>query len=950
MATDDKITTSLEVDVTQFKKGLSDASRAIRLANSEFDAATAGMGKWSDSADGLRAKLGQLDKTLGAQEDALSVLRAEYDRVVQAQGEGSKGAEELAIKINKQEAAVKKTKSAISKYNDDLENLDDNNEEAADSTEEVGDSFSGIASGAKKAASAAGTLAVNLAKVAGKTIITGLKAVATASAGLVTAFLATAETSKEWIANMNKLESAAVDAGRSTEDAKKQFTEFYGILGDETAAVTTVNNLSAIGMSEENLASITNSMTGIWAKYGDSIPLDGLAESINETSRVAQVTGNLADALNWAGVNEDTFNEQLAACSTEAERQQLIVDTLNGVYGELGKTYAEQNANIIESNKATAEMNHVLAEVGNTAMPVMTALKLTGASILTDLMPNIKLLGESFKGMSDGSYAAARGIGEALGGIIQQLVTKFAESLPQIALMGSAIITSLLNGIVAAAPSIASGMNQVVQYFMNSASFLLAGATVIIGNLIQSFTNAIPKFIETGANILTSLLTGLASAIPGMFTTASEIITNFVTAIQTNLPAILAAGGEVVYQLVNGIVTRLPDIVSGAVNLIGNFVSGLQENLPKVLEKGSELVGELGDGIKENLPALTEKALDIIMNFAETIYDNFPKIIDTGFELLTNIVQGVMNALPKFIEKAPEIISKFANTINDNFPKILKKGVELIGEIIKGIIQAIPTLVKNIPKIITAIVDVWEAFNWLNLGKKAITFMKDGILKMVSGLKSAGKNVLEAVTNVVKDLPGKLKSFGSDAISGLGNALKNGWSTVKSGAASLFNNIVGYFKDLPSKLLSVGKDLVKGLWNGISDMTGWIIDKIEGFGDRVLDGIKDFFKIGSPSKIMEDEVGAWIPRGMAEGSTGGQKYVDTAMTELAKSALGNANAALSGGTSKTSVQTAQSGGSSRTAGTPTYVFNQYNSSPKALSRAEIYRQTKNQLRFASATT
>ncbi len=948
MATDDKITTSLEVDVTQFKKGLSDASRAIRLANSEFDAATAGMGKWSDSADGLRAKLGQLDKTLGAQEDALSVLRSEYDRVVQAQGEGSKGAEELAIKINKQEAAVKKTKSAISKYNDDLEHLDDSNEEAADSTEDVGHSFSGIASGAKKAASAAGTLAVNLAKVAGKTIITGLKAVATASAGLVTAFLATAETSKEWISNMNKLESAAVGAGRSTEDAKQQFTEFYGILGDETATVTTVNNLSAIGMSEENLASITNSMTGIWAKYGDSIPLDGLAESINETSRVAQVTGNLADALNWAGVNEDTFNDQLAACSTEAERQQLIVDTLNGVYGKLGKTYAEQNANIIESNKAQAELNSVMAEIGNSAMPVMTAFKLIGASVLTDLLPNIKQLGESFKGILSGSQEAAAGMGTAVAGIIQQLVGKFAEALPTILAVGASIITSLVNGIITAAPSLASGVQQIIQYFTSAAPQMLTAAGAMIQNLVQGFTNALPSILATGANILVSLLTGLASAIPNLLTTASDIITNFVTAIQANLPAILAAGGEVVFQLLNGIITRLPDIVSGAVNLIGSFVSGLQENLPKVLEKGSELVGKLGEGIKNNLPELVSNALDIIMNFAETIYDNFPTIIDTGFELLSNLVQGILDALPDFIAKAPEIISKFANTINDNFPKILKKGVELIGQIIKGIIQAIPTLIKNIPKIITAIVEVWEAFNWVNLGKKAITFMKDGILKMVSGLKSAGKNVLEAVTNVVKDLPGKLKSFGSDAIKGLGDALKNGWSTVKSGAVSLFNNIVGYFKDLPSKLLGIGKDLVKGLWNGISDMTGWIIDKIEGFGDRVLDGIKDFFGIASPSKLMEDEVGAWIPRGMAKGITGGQKYVDSAMTELAKSALGNA--ALSGGTPKASVQTAQNSGTSRAAGNPTYVFNQYNTSPKALSRAEIYRQTKNQLRFASATT
>lgn len=905
MAADEKITTSLSVDVTEFKKGLQDASRSIRLANSEFDAATAGMGKWSDSTDGLRAKLSQLDKTLEAQESALSLLRSEYDRVAETQGESSKGAEELAIKINKQEAAVKKTKSAISKYSDDLSQMENGSRDAAGSTKDVGDSLSGIVSGAKKAASAVGELAVNLAKAAGKTLISGLKAVATASAGLVTAFLATAETSKEWIGNMNKLESAAADAGRSTEDAQRQFTDFYGILGDETAAVTTVNNLSAIGMSEENLASVTNSMTGIWAKYGDSIPLDGLAESINETSRVAKVTGNLADALNWAGVNEDTFNEQLAACSTEADRQQLIVDTLNGVYGELGKTYTEQNANIIESNKAQAELNSVMAEIGNTAMPVMTALKTIGSSILSDLLPNIKQLGDSFSGILSGSQDAAAGMGTAVAGILEQLIGRITDALPAIITVGTSIITSLINGIITAAPALSDGIVQIVRYITESAPQMLTAAGLLIGHLIQGFTEAFPD--------------------------------------------ILASGGDMVYQLINGIVTALPDIASRAVDMIGSLVSGIKENLPSVLEAGAELVGKLGDGIKNNLPDLISKALDITMDFAETIYDNFPTVIETGFELLTSVIRGIMDALPDFIAKAPEIISKFANTINDNFPTILKSGVELILEIIKGLIKAIPTLIANIPKIITAIVDVWEAFNWLDLGRKAVTFMKDGILKMVSGLRSAGKSVLEAVTNIVKDLPGNLKSFGSDAIHGLGTALSNGWNTVKAGAAALFDSIVSYFGNLPDKLLDIGKNIVRGLWDGISDMTGWIVDKIKGFGDSVLDGIKDFFGIASPSKLMRDEVGKMLPLGMAEGITGGKKYVDSAMTSLAKSALVNANESLSDAAPDTSPGTPRRGRGGPSAA-PTYVFNQYNTSPKALSRAEIYRQTKNQLRFAAATT
>lgn len=313
MADGEKITTKLQVDVTDFKKGLSDANRYIRLASSEFDAATAGMDKWSSSADGLRAKLTQLDKTLDGQEAALSVLRAEYDRVVAEQGESSKGAEELAIKLNKQEAACKKTAAQIDHYKAALDDMENAADDAGGEADKLGKELDDVADSAKKAdkaadsvgdglasklgnaAKAAGNLAANMAKFAAKSIATGLKAVGAAAGTLVSAFLATGETSKEWIANMNKLDAVAKESGRSTEAVRNQFTEFYGILGDETAATTTASNLEAIGLSQKNLSSVTNSMAGIWAKYGDSIPLDGLAESINESSRCAAVTGNLAD-------------------------------------------------------------------------------------------------------------------------------------------------------------------------------------------------------------------------------------------------------------------------------------------------------------------------------------------------------------------------------------------------------------------------------------------------------------------------------------------------------------------------------------------------------------------------------------------------------------------------------------------------------------------------------
>ena len=400
-------------------------------------------------------------------------------------------------------------------------------------------------------------------------------------------------------------------------------------------------------------------------------------------------------------------------------------------------------------------------------------------------------------------------------------------------------------------------------------------------------SSAVPG-IQSLAEAFRGLLNGEEGAAENFGAVVSGMVDGMISAISEALPTVLSTGGQILSNLLQGIAERLPDAVQSALDTVGGFVQGLQTNLPLILEKGRELLTNLSAGIAEALPDLVSQGLDILMNFATTIYDNAPTLIETGFDVLSNLVSGIMSSLPSLIAKVPEIVSKFANTINDNFPTILAKGAELLWQIITGILSVIPDLIANIPKIITAIVDVWEAFNWLNLGKKAITALKDGVLKMVSAVKTAGTNVMNAAVNAVKNLPASLANFGKNAVSNLGSAVRNGLSTVKSAATAILNGVVNTIKDLPSKMLTIGKDLITGLWNGISDMTGWIIGKIESFGESVLGGIKSFFGIKSPSRVFRDEVGAMLAEGMAEGITANADAPLDAMAGLSSDLLGEA--------------------------------------------------------------
>lgn len=938
----EETTVTLNIDITKFKSAMTAANRYIRQANSEFDKASAGVEGFADSTDGVRAQISKLSKIMAAQETQVAALQHEYDRVAAEQGENSAGAQELAIKLNRAQAAVKKTKAELGRYKAKLDDAESGTEQTEQATHQMAAAFG-------KATTAAGKLVKGLAKIAGKTVVNGIKGITAASAGLVTAFLATGEAQKEHITEMAKLEAAYKSAGHTTKTAAKTYDELYGVIGETDQAVEASQQIALLSKSEQDAAKWAQMGAGVIGKFGDALQPETFFEAANETMKLGESTGAYTQMLEGCGISVERFNEGLAKCKTEGEKQAYMLETTQKALGSAGEEYRKANAAVIENNKANAKLQESLAGVGEAALPAMTALKLIGAGILGDLLPHIKTLGTSFSEALGGSKEAAAEMGNAVGAILQNLGQKIVDALPTIITVGTSIITSLVQGLVQAVPQLAQGVTQIVQYFIQAA----------------------PQLLQAGASMVRSL----------------------VGAIRDNLPQLLAAGGDMLYQLLDGLVSNLPAMAQGAMDAMGRFVQGIQTYLPVILTKGAELLGKLGEGIRTALPGLLSQGLDILMGLATALYDAAPRLIDIGFDFISNLVQGLLSALPTLIAKGPEIITKFANIINHNVPKLLSKGVQLVLQIVKGIIQAIPTLIANIPKIIDAIVAVWQAFNWLQLGKNAMTALKNGISKMVGALKTAGRNVLNAITNALKSLPGKLLSLGKTAVgnmrtgissmvgavraaganvlnavvaairalpgkllaigrsamTSIGNAIQTGITTVRSKATAIVNAITTTMQSLPGKMLSVGKYLVQGIWNGISSATSWIKGKISGWVGDVESFIKNLFGIGSPSKLMRDEVGRWLPAGMAVGVEKNTKAATKAMRNMARDAVSAANAELSGSTINGPRRPPgpRAPGTSGGRGGATYVFNQYNTSPKPLDRKGVYRQTKKALKFAT---
>ena len=826
------LTVEIGGDTTKLGKALEDVNKKSRDLSTELGQINKLLKLDPGNTDLLAQKQKVLADAVETTAKKLDTLK-EAEKQVQKQFERGEVAEEqyralqreiitTENKLKGYEKAARETASAVEKLGNSSGKVSSGARETKQGADKAADSLDDYADSADKAADASDGLGATL----GGAVKTGLTALATGVTAAVGAMVASAEATREYRTEMGKLDTAFTTNGHSSEAAVETYRTLQGILGETDQAVEAANHMAKLTSSQEELAKWATVATGVYATFGASLPIENLAEASNETAKTGALTGGLADALNWAGVNEEKFQEQLDACNGEQERQALILETLTGLYSEAAGAYRETNAEVIRANEANEQWMASMAEIGGAVEPVLTDVKMLGASLLSDLVPGVQGVAEAFRGMLNGEDGAAAGLGSALSGIFEGLLSKITELLPQAA--------------------------------------------------------------EVAISLITTLATSIISALPQLLTTAGQIVSTLISGLATALPQILTTGGQVLTQLLTGISGNLPLLLRGALDIMGNLVSGLQQNLPLVLEQGSQILINLTQGIARNLPSLVSQALDIIMNFATTLYDNAPMIIETGFTMLSNLVTGILNCLPSLLSKGPEIISKFANIINDNFPTILKKGVELVWNIIKGLIQAIPDLIQNIPKIITAIVDVWEAFNWVNLGKNAIKFLKDGITSMLGAIKTAGKNVSDAAVNALKNLPTQLANFGKNAMTGLGNALKGAVGSLKSVAVSIFNAIVNTIKALPEKMLDIGANLVKGLWNGISNMVGWITGKIQSFGESVMDGIKSFFGIESPSKLMRDEVGTMLSAGVAEGITAGEKLPMKAMANLSKDILSEA--------------------------------------------------------------
>lgn len=266
----------------------------------------------------------------------------------------------------------------------------------------------------------------------------GGKVMVSSVAAVGAAFLALGPATEKYRQSQAQLASAFEASGGTADEAKKAYKDLYRVLGDNDAATETATHIAKLTTNQKEQAQWTTICEGVWATYGESLPIEGLTEAANETAKTGKVTGVLADALNWAGVSEDEFNKKLAACNTQQEREKLIRETLNGLYDDAAAKYEKNNAAILAQNEAQAKLNEAMAKLGEVAAPIITMLTTLGADVLTAITPYIQSFAENYLPK----------IQEVLGVVAEKLGEALKFLLEHKAIL--AVMAGIIVGIVAA--------------------------------------------------------------------------------------------------------------------------------------------------------------------------------------------------------------------------------------------------------------------------------------------------------------------------------------------------------------------------------------------------------------------------------------------------------------------------------------------------------------------
>lgn len=441
--------------------------------------------------------------------------------------------------------------------------------------------------------------------------------------------------------------------------------------------------------------------------------------------------------------------------------------------------------------------------------------------------------------------------------------------------------------------------------------------------------NAINKAIDDLTNsaktLGTNVMPVIKKSLEGVSKLISELAPEFVSMIPelvaSVVPDLLNAGVEIISALGDGIMNAIPVLLPTITDVIVQLVQTLMSSAPEFIQCGIEMLAELADGISEALPTLIPMAVDAIVEIANALTDpgNITMLVDAALQIITGLAQGMIDALPSLIERIPEIITNIVTALMSALPQLIQGAITLVTmlaqhapEIIQAFVDAIPVMITGIvtaltdPQNVTAIIaGLVQLFIAVATAMPQISqALYDAIPQVIDGIIEAfvalGPQLQQSFTEIMAGLAPtfqQISQFAQTAYNAIqtvftpiGNWFKTKFNEAVAGIKAAFNSITSYFKSVYQQILNVfanigaqfknvGTQIVNGIKNGIGGSWDSLKKFLKSLCDDLVALAKRILGIESPSKRFRDEVGQWIPAGIAAGMENG---LDTLKHEAAR--------------------------------------------------------------------
>lgn len=611
---------------------------------------------------------------------------------------------------------------------------------------------------------------------------------------LVSGFANAVAESEEFTKSLSRLEINAQTAGNSFDNIKDQFTNFIALTGQADSSAEALSNLLQTGFDDAGITQAVEALSGAAVQFPDTLNIESLADGLQETLATGSATGQFGELLDRLGIGAENFSNQLAGATTEAEKQQLVLQTLadaglNDVYQQ----YEQANAATLEFKEAQAELDIAMSNFVTGTLPMVSEgfgqfsdgiLALSEAYKEGGITGVIDLIKQSISGLPEAISAAMPQIIESGTNAIISFVEGAQQSIPEILDSGVEIINSLVNGILQALPQMVSKIPQIITTF------------------VQFITSSLPQIINAGINILLNLLNGIIQTIPKLVAQLPQIITSITSTLAANLPQIIQAGFNLLLKLADGIISAIPSLVSKLPQIISAIVNGLIALVGGIIDVGKSIVEGLWQGILGAKDWLIGK----VKGFGQDILDGLKGFFGihspstvmrdvVGKNLVLGIVEGVnaygekvVIAITKPVEEAAKKVKNvgLAKNMSDVISQAIEKSkteaksYSDVGDILTEALQtSIDDNKEETLEKIQSLID------------ESLEAIKDDDEKAKA--KEAADDLMKTYQEALEDGAEKAKQYVSESISSITEEFQNQYDDLISKQQALEENLGGEY-------------------------------------------------------------------------------------------------------------------------------------------------------------